>query len=47
MLTKKGCFGDSIVADLKFCEDNVIRKTQRVKSAQAKHATKDKLDYIL
>uniref|UniRef100_A0A0D3B802 Retrovirus-related Pol polyprotein from transposon TNT 1-94-like beta-barrel domain-containing protein n=1 Tax=Brassica oleracea var. oleracea TaxID=109376 RepID=A0A0D3B802_BRAOL len=27
--------------------NNVIRKTQRVKSAQAKHATKDKLDYIL
>ena len=46
VLYKKGVFGSSKIEDLKFCEACVIGKTHRVSFSQAKHVSKDKLDYI-
>lgn len=46
ILNKKGSFGKSKVDSMKFCEACVIGKTHKVSFSQAKHVTKDKLDYI-
>ena len=46
ILKKKNCFGKSQVKELGFCEDCVIGKTHKISFSQAKHVTKDKLDYI-
>lgn len=46
VLAKKGCFGDSIVSDIQFCEDCVKGKTHKVSFGPAQHVTRDKLDYI-
>ena len=46
ILKKRNCFGKSQVKELGFCEDCVIGKTHKIIFSQAKHVTKDKLDYI-
>ena len=46
ILNKKGSFGKSKVESLKFCEACVIGETHKVSFSQAKHVTKNKLDYV-
>ena len=46
ILNKNGSFGKSKVESLKFCEACVIGKTHKVSFSQAKHVTKNKLDYV-
>lgn len=46
VLKKNGYFGKIVVEDLKFCEACVIGKTHKVSFSQAKHVTKEKLDYM-
>jgi len=46
ILSKKGCFGNDKISEIKFCEDCVIGKTHKVSFGTAQHTTKEKLDYV-
>ena len=46
ILSKKGCFGNDRVSEIKFCEDCVIGKTHKASFGTAQHVTKEKLDYV-
>jgi len=46
VLSKKGCFGDDRISEIKFCEDCVIGKTHRTSFGTAQHVTKEKLGYV-
>ncbi|CAA7045660.1 unnamed protein product [Microthlaspi erraticum] len=46
LLGKKGCFGDSKVLDIQFCEDCVKGKTHKVSFGPVQYNTRNKIDYI-
>lgn len=46
VLQKRGCFGKDQVSSVKFCEDCVIGKNQKVSFSTGQHVTKEKLDYV-
>lgn len=46
VLAQKGCLEKEKLSDIDFCKDCVIGKTHKVSFGQAKHITKNKLDYI-
>ncbi|KAL0793897.1 hypothetical protein Bca101_065274 [Brassica carinata] len=46
VLAKEGCIDREIITGLDFCEDCIIGKAHRVSFGNAKHVTKEKLDYV-